>query len=480
MAEELQWLDATAEAELVHKGDVTPVELVEAAARRVDALNPIFNAMIHDLSEKARDAAVEPALPPGPFRGVPMMVKDAVCHTAGDPFHCGMQVLKDADWHEPDDTWLAQRFRAAGFLICGKTNLPELASAITTEPRAYGPTRNPWDLDRSSGGSSGGSAVAVASGMVAVAHGNDMGGSIRIPASACGVVGLKPTRARTTLGPDFGEYWAMTTHEHVLTRTVRDSAGVLDAIRGPGPGDPYTAPPPSRPYVDELGADPGRLRVGFRTLMSEALGESDPECVAAVQATAHLLEELGHTVGPTEIVGLDDPAFGAAFPTLFGTFISRDLERWSARLGRPIGPDDVEPANGFLAQFGNATSANQYVAAIEAVQGWSRGVAAWWDDHDLLVLPVLPNPPLPIGELGPETDDPFDLMMRVGAQITFTAPFNVTGQPAISLPLHWTPDGIPVGVQLVAAYGREDVLFRVAAQLEAARPWAGRHPELAR
>ena len=480
MGDELHWLDATAQAELVRKGEVTPVELVEHAARRIEALNPRINAVIHDLVEKALDAAAAATdLADGPFRGVPMLVKDAVCHTAGDPFHCGMQVLKDIDWHEPDDTWLAQRFRAAGFLISGKANLPELASAITTEPRAYGPTRNPWSLGRSAGGSSGGSAAAVASGMVPVAHGNDMGGSIRVPASACGLVGLKPTRARATLGPDFGEYWAMTTHEHVLTRTVRDSAGVLDAIRGPGAGDPYTAPPPPRPYVDEVGADPGRLRIGFRTLMRDGLGESGPECVAAVHETARLLDALGHVVEPTDIPALDDPLFATAFPTLFGSFISRDLERWSTRIGRPIGPDDVEPANGFLAQLGNATSANQYVAAIENVHRWSRGVAGWWDDHDVLLLPVLPNPPLPIGELGPETDDPLDLMTRVGGQITFTVPFNLTGQPAISLPLHLTPDGIPVGVQLVAAYGREDVLFRMAAQLEAARPWGERRPALA-
>jgi amidase len=246
VSDELAWMDATAQAELVRKGDATAVELLEAAIARIDRLDPELNAVIHRLDDKAA-AATAGDLPDGPFRGVPFLVKDAVCHTAGDPYHAGMQVLKDAGWTEPEDTVLAKRYRAAGFVICGKTNLPELATSVTTEPVAYGATRNPWDTTRSTGGSSGGAAAAVASGMVPVAHGNDMGGSIRFPSSACGLVGLKPTRGRTTLAPTHGEYWGPLTHEHVLTRSVRDTAGVLDAVHGPAPGDPYTAPPPARP-----------------------------------------------------------------------------------------------------------------------------------------------------------------------------------------------------------------------------------------
>src|SRR6476660_638187 len=258
--------DATAQAELVARGDASPLELVDAAIARIEASNPALNAVIHERFDRARTEAASSTLADTPFRGLPFLVKDAVCHTAGDPFHCGMRLLKRLQWTEPEDTWLAARFRAAGRLSVGKTNTPELATSVTTEPIAYGPTHNPWDRSRSPGGSSGGSAAAVAAGMVPIAHGNDMGGSIRFPSSMCGIVGLKPTRARSTLGPDFGEYWGPLTHEFVLTRSVRDTAAVLDAVCGSAPGDPYTAPPPARPYLDEIAtADGQRLRVGFRT-----------------------------------------------------------------------------------------------------------------------------------------------------------------------------------------------------------------------
>jgi len=478
VADDFEWLDATAQAELVRAGDVTPAELVDSALARIDDRNPALNAVIHDLSDKARAAAADPALPDGPFRGVPFLLKDAVAHSAGDPYHCGMQVLKDAGWVENDDTWLVERFRAAGFVICGKTNLPELASTVTTEPRAYGPTRNPWDLSRSPGGSSGGAAAAVASGMVAVAHGNDMGGSIRFPSSMCGLVGLKPSRGRSTLGPDFGEYWAMTTHEHVLTRSVRDSAGVLDAIAGAGTGDPYTAPPPARPFLAEVGAETGRLRIGFRTECTGGLGPAHPDCVAAVAATAAALESLGHHVAPDPITALDHPRFGEAVPSLFGVFIAGDLDRWSEKLGRAVTPADVEPWNGMLAEMGAATTAVAYARAIEKLQAYCRGVAQWWDDgNDILVTPMLTEPPFELGWLGPEVD-PFEALGRLSGVTSFSMPFNATGQPAISLPLHWNDDGLPIGVQLVAAYGREDVLLRVARQLEAALPWADRHPSV--
>lgn len=478
MADDRAWLDATAQAELVARGDATPSELVEAAIERVERLNPTLNAVIMPLYEKARAAAAG-SLPNGPFRGVPFLIKDAVAHTAGDPYHCGMQVLKDAGWVEQDDTWLVQRFREAGFVIIGKTNLPELAMSITTEPRAYGPTRNPWSTDHSPGGSSGGAGAAVASGMVAVAHGNDMGGSIRFPSSMCGLVGLKPTRARSTLGPDFGEYWAMTTHEHVLTRSVRDSAGVLDAIAGPGVGDPYTAPPPARPYIDEVGADPGRLRIGFRTMRSAEIGDSHPECVAAVQSTAKLLEELGHDVSPTDFAALDDPAFSEAVLAMFPVFVARELDRWSEKLGRKIQPSELEPWNQFQAEMGATVTGPQYAAGYEKAQAYSRGLASWWaEGNDLLVTPTVGGLPPRIGELGPEVD-PGETLVRLSGLTTFSMPFNVSGQPAVSLPLHWSADGLPVGVQLVAAFGREDLLFRVAAQLEAARPWADRRPPVA-
>ncbi len=477
MDDDLLWLDATGQAELVRDGSVTPTELLDASLTRIAALNPTLNAVIFDRSEAARVEAAAPR-PDGPFRGVPMLVKDAVAHTAGDPYHCGMQVLKDAGWVEHHDTWLITRLRAAGFVLAGKTNTPELASSVTTEPLAYGPSRNPWDPSRSTGGSSGGSAAAVASGMVAVAHGNDMGGSIRIPSSMCGLVGLKPTRARGTLGPDFGEYWAMTTHEHVLTRSVRDCAAVLDAVAGPGVGDPYTAPPPSRPFLAEVGADPGRLRIGVRTLRTGGLGPPHDDALAAVTAAVTLLESLGHQVDDTAIPALDEPGFGDAIGVLFPTFIARELDRWSGRLGRTLDSSELEPWNAMLAEAGRTTTATAYIGALEALHRWARGLTQWWHDgHDLLLTPTVTAPTPRIGELGPRVD-PGDAFAKMGALTCFSIPFNVTGQPAMSIPLHHGHDGLPIGVQLVAASGREDLLLRVAAQLEAAAPWSGRRPVL--
>ncbi|MBM3675964.1 MAG: amidase [Actinobacteria bacterium] len=470
-----EWLDAIDQADLVRRGEAKPVELVEAAIARIEASNPTLNAVIHPSFERAVEAAIEgPA--PGPFQGVPFLVKDAVCHTAGEPYHFGMRALRDAGWTEATDTWLAERFRRAGFVFVGRTNTPEMASSVTTEPLAYGPTRNPWDTSRSTGGSSGGAAAAVASGMVAAAHGNDMGGSIRFPASMCGLVGLKPTRARSTLGPDFGELWGPTTHEHVLTRSVRDSAAILDVIRGPGIGDPYEIAAPTRPYRDEVGAEPGRLRIGFRTARTNGAGASHPGVVESVHATAALLESLGHDVTPDPVTALDDPRLGEAVGACWGAFVAREVNRWSARLGRPIALDELEPANALLVEMADGVSAAAYLGGVEALHGYARGVARWFADFDVLLLPTAPEPALPLGELAPGAGDPFAQLMRLGELITFTLPFNATGQPAVSLPLHMSGDGLPIGVQLVARFGREDVLFRLASQLEQAAPWHSRRP----
>jgi amidase len=309
--------------------------------------------------------------------------------------------------------------------------------------------------------------------MVAMAHGNDMGGSIRFPAAMCGIVGMKPTRARTTLGPKFGEYWGPLTHEFVLTRTVRDTALVLDAVAGAGPGDPYTAPQPTRPYRDEVGASPGRLRIGLRT-RTRAGADSAPDCVRAVDNAGRLLESLGHHVEIVELPALDQPV-DAAFGIVMTVAVARDLARWSERTGETIGPDDVEPGNRFLADIGAQISGVDYVRAVEAMQAWSRPVAEWWTDHDILVTPTSPEPPVRLGELAPTNADPA-VGTRMGELVSFTSPFDITGQPAISLPLHWNDDGLPIGVQLAAAYGREDLLLRLSAQLEAAAPWKDRHP----
>jgi amidase len=471
MPDDLAILDATAQAALVASGAASAGELVDAAIERIDRVDGRLNAVIHRRFDDARE---ESGTASGPFAGVAFLVKDAVCHTAGDPYHVGMRALKDAGWIEREDTWLARRFRDAGFVFVGKTNTPELATSCTTEPLAYGPTRNPWDDKRSTGGSSGGSAAAVAAGLVPVAHGNDMGGSIRFPASMCGIVGLKPTRARTTLGPDFGEYWGPLTHEFVLTRSVRDTAGVLDAVSGAAPGDPYTAPTPARPYRDEVGAPPGRLRIGFRT-QTPAGSPSGPDATRAVEDTARLLSELGHDVEAVDVAGLDD-SYNEGFLVVLSSAVARDVARWSERIGRDI-TDELEASNAFFAAMGNGYSSVDYVAAVESMQSWSRRVAHWWIDNDILLVPTSPEPPVRLGELAPDKLDA-EVGTRMGHLVSFCAPFDVTGQPAISLPLHWNGDGLPIGVQLVGAYGREDVLLRVAAQLEQARPWSDCRPPI--
>lgn len=471
-AEDLALLDATAQAGLVARGELQPIELVEAAIERIERVNPQLNAVIHPLFEKARAEARSPGLARGPFRGVPFLVKDAVCTTAGDPCHAGMRFLKRHAYHAPEDSELARRFRAAGFVFVGKTNTPELALSATTEPLAYGPTRNPWNPERSTGGSSGGSAAAVAAGLAPAAHANDMGGSIRIPAAHCGLVGLKPSRARGTLAPAFGEYWGPLTHEHVVTRSVRDSAAILDCIAGPAVGDPYTAPPFARPLREEVGAQAGALRIGLAT--AAGTQSIHPDCVAAAESAAALLGELGHRVEPVRLPELDAPIMGP----WIAPAVARDLDRYAELVGAPIGPEDVEPLNWVMAEQGRAMSAVEYVKQAEAAFAWARALSAHWGrDFDVLLTPTAGAPPPAIGELGPLAPIP-ELLGRLGACTVFTMPFDVTGQPAISLPLHWNAEGLPIGVQLAAAYGREDVLIRLASQLEAARPWAGRRPSV--
>jgi amidase len=408
---------------------------------------------------------------------VPFLVKDLFCHSAGDPYHAGMRLLRDLKWIATHDTYLAAKFRAAGFVFVGRTNVPELGPIPTTEPLAYGPTRNPWDVRRSPGGSSGGSAAAVAAGLVPVAHGNDGGGSIRIPSSACGLVGLKPSRGRVSLGPDYGDSWAGYVAEHVLTRSVRDTAAVLDSVAGTMPGDPYCAPPRVRPFRDEVGAHPGRLRIGLLARVPGGSIPVHPDCVAAVQDAARLLESLGHGVEEAWPEALADTEFSQRFGAVVTSWTARDLDYWKEQTGRAISAQDVEPHTWALAQMGRAVSVTAYISATLWLQVYARRMARWWaDGFDLLLTPTMAEPPFMLGELAPTPEDPMRGFSRSLPLAVFTAPFNVTGQPAVSLPLYWNNDGLPVGVQLVAAYGGEDVLLRVAAQLEQARPWAGRRP----
>ncbi len=476
MTDELASLDATAQAHLVRRGELTARELVDATIARIERLNPQLNAVIIPTFERARAQAGSRQLPDGPFRGVPFLFKDIGAHPAGDPLHAGMRFLREVQWVEKEDSYLAAKFRTAGFVFLGKTNTPELALLPTTEPQSYGPTRNPWDPTRSTGGSSGGAAAAVAAGMVPLAHATDGGGSIRIPASECGLVGLKPSRGRTSLGPDVAERWGGMSVEHVVSRSVRDTAAVLDVVAGEMPGDPYVAPTAARPYAAEVGAETGRLRIGF-VLHAPSGVAVHAECVAAARSAAHLLESLGHHVEPSCPDALGDPELLQSIVTLIACSTARALDAWSARTGRTIGASDVEPLTWVIAEMGRGLSAPAYLRALERTHGQARRIARWWvGGFDLLLTPTVAEPPPPLGAFVSTSDDPLAGFMRAAPFSTFTAAFNATGQPAISLPLHWSADGLPIGVQLVAAYGREDVLIRVASQLEQARSWAHRRP----
>ncbi len=479
MSDDFARMDATAQAALVRDGDASPAELAEAAIARIEALNPELNAVIHPLFEKGLEAA-KGDLPDGPFRGVPFLLKDLLAHSAGDPFHEGMKHLRDLAWTEAQDTELVRRFRAAGFVILGHTNTPELGILATTEPEAYGPTHNPWDQDRSPAGSSGGSAAAVAAGMVAVAHANDGGGSIRMPASACGLVGLKPSRGRVSQGPEFGDVMTGLIAEHIVARSVRDSARILDSIAGEAPGDPYVAPTPSRPYLEEVGADPGRLRVGLMTSAPAGQFEVHPDCVAAAEATAKLLESLGHAVETSHPAALDDRDYTERFIQRWTAGIAWNLDYWSRKTGKPVTEDGVEASTWALAEMGRSFSGAQYLSALEYQQRAARDAAAWWaQGFDLLLTPTMGEPPTPLGAFAADPENPAAPLFRCIPTAAFTAFWNTSGQPGISLPLHWNDDGLPIGTQFVAAYGRENLLIRLAAQLEEAQPWSDRWPVVA-
>ncbi len=482
MTDELTHLDATAQADLVRRGEVTPSELVEAAVRKAEAINPSLNLVIHE----RYDAAVERArgsLPDGPFRGVPILFKDLMCAVAGEPHHRGNQALRDAQFVSRHTDDLAQRFFDAGFVCIGRTNTPEFGLVPTTEPHAYGPSRNPWDPTRTTGGSSGGSAAAVASGIVPVAHANDGGGSIRIPASCNGRFGLKPSRGRTSMGPMGGHLTNPLVVEGCVSTSVRDTAAVLDALSVPAPGQPVIAPPPARPFASEVGVDPGRLRIGVLRSNPLGTGDVDAECVGAVDGAAALLESLGHVVDSDWPKAFEDPAVVGYFSALWDAGLAAEVAIAQADVGREFGPNDVEPLTWEMLESGRGISAQQLLEAVESMQRFGRDVSSWWlpfdgsRGYDLLLTPTLAEPPVPLGTFE-DAEVPILGFLRAAAFAPFCAGFNLTGQPAVTVPLHWTESGLPVGVQLVAAYGREDLLIRVSAQLEAAQPWADRRPSL--
>ncbi len=483
-------LDALALGDLVARRQVTAAELLEAALERADARDGRINAIVARYDDEARARARGP-LPAGPLSGVPFLLKDHLAAWRGHPLTSSSRLLDG--WKPEYDAEVTRRFHAAGLVTFGQTNLPELGILGTTEPALRGPTRNPWDPARSAGGSSGGSAAAVAARVVPAAHASDGGGSIRIPASACGVFGLKPTRGRVSHAPALGESWSGFDTNGVVTRSVRDSAALLDLLAGPVAGDPYAAPAPARPFLAEVGTPPGRLRIAF-TKEPLFARRSDPECVAAVEDAARLLEGLGHELVEAR------PAFSRdalvhAYLVVVAAGVAAEVAEAARLTGRRPGPGTLEDETWALARAGAAISAAELVETRAEIDRASREVARFFETHDLLLTSTLSLPPLPLGavRLGALERAGLRAVARLGSRALFEKLlgeiaarsfdaignpmlFNETGQPAMSVPLRWTADGIPIGSQLAGRFGDEATLFRVAAQLEAARPWAGRAP----
>jgi amidase len=485
-------LDATGLAEVIRKGEVGPGEALDAALARVDARNPALNAVVHDLRDRAK-ARVD-RLPDGPLTGVPFLLKDLKAALAGTPTTGSCKLWHD---HVPMQSSVnVERYEAAGLQIIGKTNTPELGIMGITEPAFRGPCRNPWDTGRTPGGSSGGASSAVAARMVPVAHGGDGGGSIRIPASATGLFGLKPTRGRVTMAPFMGDAWGGYVQEHVLARTVRDSALLLDIVCGGAPGEPYVAPAPERPYVEEVGRDPGKLRIAFTR---EALfgTEQHADCKAAVDDAVALLRSLGHEV----VEGC--PPFHReelvrAYFLQVASGVAYYCEEAAKYAGRKPSGADFEPATWLLALIGWKSSAADLERSRQTVQKAARAVGQWFEDVDVFVTSTLARPPARIGELLPTPGElnqmralralPLKPLLDVAldkmgsgklAATPNTQLFNQTGQPGVSVPLYWNSEGLPIGTQLVGRFGDEATLIRLGAQLEQARPWADRKPELA-
>ncbi len=469
---EVASLDGVAQAALVHTGEVSATELTEWAIERVERLNPVLNAVITPAYEQAL-ATARKVPTDAPLAGVPFLLKDLITEMAGLPFGEGSRYLRGVV--SDHDSELVRRLRRAGVVILGKTNTPEFGMVPTCEPVAHGATRNPWDTGRSTSGSSGGSAAAVAARMVPAAHGNDLGGSLRYPASACGLFGLKPTRARVPLGPEYGDAVSGWACEHALTVSVRDSAALLDAVSGPDVGDPYVAPAPRRRFLAEVGADPGRLRIGFTTrTVGGAAGH--PDCVAALEDSLHLLTDLGHEVVEVALPGLG-PEVGTAIGTVFNSATAWIIAYWTRRLGRPPADGELEPLTRAYWELGRQVTAADYLLAIEECQRFARGVAAWLREVDLWLTPTLSTPPAPLSVITSSDDEPFRALEAGGATVAYAGVVaNITGNPAMSVPLWWNNDGLPIGVHFMGQYGDEATLFRLAGQLEAARPWAERLP----
>ena len=483
--------DALSLAELVRTGQVSARELVSASIENIEALNPKLNAVVHKMYDRALKEAESPV--DGPFTGVPFMLKDLLSWFGGEPTTSGSRYYKG--WIAPHDTEIVKRYRRSGVIVVGKTNTPEFGLTPFTEPELFGPTLNPWDTTRTTGGSSGGSGAAVASGMVPWAGGGDGGGSIRIPASCCGIFGLKPTRARTPAGPVTGEHWQGAAIEHCLTRSVRDSAAMLDAISGRDVGAPYWAPEPERPFLEEVGRDPGKLRIAFTS--KPLLGDNvHDDCKAALQDAVTLLASLGHDLVESE-PPVDADQFNRAFLIMVCGDVRAGIMEGAKLVGRNATPADVESTTWALNLLGAAMSAGDFVHAEHYLRSSARRMGEFCQNYDLLLTPTMSVPPFPTGSLQPKPHERAlmkvlgrlragNVLRLIGAleksaaevfdAIPYTPLFNVSGQPAMSVPLYWNAQNLPIGVHFVARFGDEATLFRIAAQLEQTRPWMNRRP----
>jgi len=481
-------------AKLVREKKVSPVELCEEAIGRIEKLNPVLNAVITPMFDIGRDAAKKP-LPEGPFTGVPFLLKDLISYFAGVKFTSGCRAYKD---YVPDhDSEMVKRFKKTGLVALGKTNTPEFGLMGITEPELFGPTRNPWNIERTCGGSSGGSAVAVASGMVPIASGGDGGGSIRIPASYCGLIGLKPSRGRNPTGPKAGELWQGAAVEHVLTRSVRDCAAMLDAIQGADAGAPYVIKPPDIPYSEEINREPGSLKIAFNT--ESPLGTGTHEyCRQSVLKTVKLLEDLGHKVEEAK-PEIDGIKLANTYFTLYFGEIAADIKLAQSLLKKKVGRKDFEITTWFFGKLGHCYSAADFVEAIREWDIAARAMGQFHLKYDLYLTPTVAFPPAKIGELLPKSYEKMamevisflklgflakfsgmvnEIAIQTLAKTPFTQLANFTGQPAMNVPLQWDENGMPCGVQFIAPFGDEATLFRLASQLEKAKPWFNKRPSL--
>ncbi|MDC0713427.1 amidase [Stigmatella sp. ncwal1] len=459
-------------ASLVQRKEVSAAELVQTAFKAIEVTNPALNAVIATLEDEAQ-ATLARGLPQGPFAGVPFLIKDLGVHAAHIPSSQGTRTFKGLAL--PHDTALMARYRRAGLVLVGRTNAPELGLSNSTEPLAWGPTRNPWNLKFSPGGSSGGSAAAVSAGMVPMAYGNDGGGSIRMPASMCGLFGMKPTRGRITSGPDSGELLNGFGVEHVLTRSVRDSAAMLDASAGPAAGDPYLIPPPERSFLEESLREPGRLRIAV-CRKAPAGDPVSPECLAALDEAVRLCASLGH-----ELVEASPPYQGSLLENITVTLWSTAMVGWmeglAALAGLTLREEDFERTSWAALEHGRRVSGAEVQAALARLNQFSRGMGSFFEEYDLLLTPTFALPSLPLGLLDANAPLTFvQWMRRLYSFCPFTTHANATGQPAMSVPLSWSAEGFPIGAHFVGRWGAEATLFRLAGQLERAQPWAHRWP----